>query len=66
MKFLKLTLKIRLDLAKRSRLVTLYENHDLHFERGRFKILKTLAIHEGIICSQLGIRNLIRKYHETG
>ena len=32
-----------LDLAKRSRLVTLYENHDLHFERGRFKILKTLA-----------------------
>ena len=30
-----------LDLAKRSRLVTLYENHDLHFERGRFKILKS-------------------------
>ena len=57
---------MRLDLAKRSRLVNLYENHDLHFERGRSKILKTLAIHEGIICSELGIRNLIRKYHETG
>ena len=57
---------MRLDLGKRLRLVTLYENHDLNFERGRFKILKNLAIHESIIFSEIGIRNLIRKYHETG
>ncbi len=57
---------MRLSLDKRLRIVTIYELNNLHFERGRFRILKLLAANENIICSEYSLRRLIRKYLDTG
>ena len=57
---------MRLSLDKRLRGVTLYEIKNLHFQRSRFSILKSIAIDENIICSEFSLRKLIKKYLETG
>ena len=51
---------------KRLRVVPFYEINNLHFQRGRFSIFKSMAVDENIICSEFSLRKLIKKYLETG
>ena len=37
---------------KRLRVVPFYEINNLHFQRGRFSILKTMSVDENINCSE--------------
>jgi hypothetical protein len=49
---------MRLSIEKRLRLVTLYEENNLAFKKGRFHILKIYAARENIIASITTLRIL--------
>ena len=53
---------MRLDIAKRWRLVQLYHKHKLQFNEDRFARLQKLGEKEDIKISKLGLRNLIKKW----
>ena len=40
--------------------------HKLKFSKNKFEIIKNLALEEGIQISVLSVRNLIKKWLETG
>lgn len=43
---------MRLSIAKRERVITIYLNRDLHFKKHRFHLLRQLAAEQDIISSK--------------
>lgn len=57
---------MRLSNNNRLRIVQIYSMHKLKFSKNKFEIIKNLALEEGIQISVLSVRNLIKKWLETG
>ena len=56
----------RLSYEKRLRVVTLYEKHELHFQKGRFFILSLICKHEDIIATPLTLRKIVVRWLTLG
>jgi hypothetical protein len=56
----------RLSLSERTRIVTLYYKHNLHFKRARYHVLRKFALEEDIISSERTIRRTIKHWLLTG
>lgn len=55
----------RLSYENRLKVVTLYENHNLHFQRGRFERLAIIAESLGITATPLTMRRIITQWFKT-
>ena len=58
---------MRLSIYQRFRLILIYITYDLHFTRGKFRVVKELAEkNEKITISLLHARKIIKKWLRTG
>ena len=57
---------LRLSISERTRIVTLYFKHNLHFKRARYHVLRKFALEEDIISSERTIRKTIKHWLSTG
>ena len=56
----------RLSYSKRLRIVTIYIEKNLKFQKGRFHTLKVLASEENIIASVKTFRRIVMRWLKTG
>ena len=56
----------KISYDKRLRIVTLYNEHKLHFSQGRFHLLQSLAERESIFTTERTVRRIVKHWQETG
>ena len=57
---------MRLDIARRLRILSIYEENDLNFKKNKYQILQQLAARESIFASTVTVRKIVKKWHEYG
>jgi hypothetical protein len=57
---------MRLSIERKSRVITIYLQNNLHFKKSRYFLLKQLAEEEDIVSSEKSMRRIVQKWLENG
>ncbi len=57
---------MRLSIERKSRVITIYIQNNLHFKKARYFLLKQLSEEENIVSSEKSMRRIVQKWLENG